>query len=89
MFPNCDSVSGAIEQCSTNVKKMVKTAPMKTLFVWKTLFVSQKGLNEVLQFSVFAYSEVLNKEQKSRDSTAVVIGCIFKFSIISAIAMRS
>lgn len=68
---------------------MVKTAPMKTLFVWKTLFVSQKGLNEVLQFSVFAYSEVLNKEQKSRDSTAVVIGRIFKFSFISAIAMRS
>lgn len=50
--PNCNSVSGIIEQCSTNVKKMVKITPVKTLFVWKTLFVSQKELNEILQFRV-------------------------------------
>lgn len=33
-------------------------------------------------YNSVSFPKVLNKEQKSRDSTAVVIGCIFKLLVV-------
>lgn len=39
-------------------------------------------------YNSVSFPKVLNKEQKSRDSTAVVIGCIFRVKLLVVILRK-